>query len=128
MSEEYLMTRLLSDLASVGLPVNEVDMYFRPYSTTYYGRYFPVYDDRRVKPRIFIYPYEIDRSFMEYEVVFGNAVHEFCHHIQYTDRSFVRRKGVMHNVQFWQLYNHYMCRAYRYGVVERRGDYRVATV
>ena len=32
LSEEELMTQLLSDLCNVGLPVCEVDFVFRPYS------------------------------------------------------------------------------------------------
>lgn len=122
MTEEDLMTRLLSDLATIGLPVYEVDVVFRPYSKTYYGRYFPVRDERKMKPKIHLYPYELSGDFMDYTKLFENGVHEFIHHIQYSDRSFVRKKGVMHDVQFWKLYNHYMNRAYRYEIVEKRGD------
>ena len=58
MSQEELKTRLLSDLSHINLPVYEVDLLIRPFSKTFYGRYFPVYDDKRVKPKIHIYPYE----------------------------------------------------------------------
>lgn len=117
--KDVLMTSLLSDLSCIGIPVNEVDMSFRPYSKTYYGRYFPSVNDRVIRPRIFIYPYEKDGSFMDYFIIFENAVHEFCHHIQYSDSSFIRRKGIMHNAQFYRLYNHYMKRAYHRGIIEK---------
>ena len=72
MTEEELLARLLFDLSNLNLPVGEVDVSLRPFSKTYYGRYF---------------------------------------HVQYTSGSFSRVRGVMHDTQFWQLYNHYCKRA-----------------
>lgn len=40
-----------------------------------------------------------------------------CHHLQYTSGSFVRNKGVMHNANFWKLYNHYIDRAERLNLI-----------
>ena len=106
MTEKELLARLLFDLSNLHLPVWEVNVSLRPYSKTYYGRYFPVYDDTKVQPRIFIYPYANTKGeMMSYDAVLKIAIHELCHH------SFVRTKGVMHNTQFWQLYNHYCKRA-----------------
>lgn len=118
LSQDGLMTRLLSDLTRVKLPVEEVDLYIRPFSKTYYGRYFPVYNDNKLKPKIYIYPYENkEGDFMDYDQILKTAVHEFCHHIQYTNSSFVRNKGVMHDPQFWRLYNHYVERAEKYRLI-----------
>lgn len=119
LSKDELQTKLLSDLSVLGLPVDEVDLLIRPYSKNYYGRYFPVYNDQEAKPRVFIYPYidENNENLMNYEEILDTSVHEFCHHKQYTDPSFVRLKGVMHNPQFWRLYNHYMNRARKYGML-----------
>lgn len=113
MSQEELITRLLSDLSQLKLPTYEVDLYIRPFSKTYYGRYFPVYNDKETKPKIYLYPYENsdNNTFMEYDSLLQTVIHEFCHHLQYTSGSFVRNKGVMHNTQFWKLYNHYIKRA-----------------
>lgn len=122
MNEDDLMTRFLSDLSSIGLPVYEVTVQFRPYSKTYYGRYYPTKDEKRSKPRVVLYPYEVNGDFMDYNLIIENGVHEFCHHIQYFSGSFIRRKGVMHNEQFWKLYNHYMKRAYKLGIAQKRGD------
>lgn len=119
MSEEELETRLLFNLSQINLPVYEVDVHLRPFSKTYYGRYFPVYDDKKVKPKIYIYPYENTKGdFMDYSKILETAIHEFCHHIQYTSGSFVRNKGVMHDTQFWKLYNHYRERAKKFNLIE----------
>ena len=118
MSQEELTTRLLFDLSQINLPVDEVRLFVRPYSKTYYGRYFPVYNDKEESPKIYIYPYENTKGdLMSYEVILQTAIHEFCHHIQYTSGSFVRNKGVMHDSQFWKLYNHYLDRARKYQLV-----------
>ena len=115
MSQEELKTRLLSDLSMLNLPIDEVDLFIRPFSKTLYGRYFPVYNDNLVRPKIYVYPYEnAQGELMNYSKILDTAIHEFCHHIQYTNDSFVRNKGVMHNPNFWQLYNHYVNRANKY--------------
>lgn len=118
MNQEELKSRLLSDLSLINLPVYEVNLVLRPYSKTYYGRYFPVYNEDRTTPKIYIYPYEnVDEDLMEYDTILQTAIHEFCHHIQYTSGSFVRNKGVMHDSQFWKLYNHYLERARKYELI-----------
>lgn len=109
MTKERLYNRLLFDLRRLKLPIDEVDLYFRPFSKTYYGRYFPIIGEGR--PRIFMYPYERNGQFMKYSDILKYTVHEMCHHIQYMDSSFVRLKGVMHDTNFWKLYNHYIKRA-----------------
>ena len=112
MNREELKAQLLFDLAQLKLPIDEVDLFIRPFSKSFYGRYFPVYNDDKARPRIFIYPYENKRGkFMSYDSILKTSIHELCHHIQYTDGSFVRVKGVMHDPQFWRLYNHYVDRA-----------------
>lgn len=119
MNEREFKARLLSDLVRLGLPVDEVDIVIRPYSKTYYGRYYPSVNEYRKRPKIYVYPYNEDGSLMGYGTIISHCViHEFCHHIQYSDRSWVRRKGVMHDVQFWKLYNHYIHRATKYHIIE----------
>lgn len=118
MSKKELLNRLLSDLSVLNLPVDEVEVSLRPFSKTYYGRYFPVHNDNKVKPRIFIYPYENkDNDLMDYERILKTSIHEFCHHLQYTSGSFSRVKGVMHDTQFWQLYNYYCQKAVKKKII-----------
>lgn len=119
MSQEELKTRLLSDLSQLNLPVYEVDLQIRPFSKTYYGRYFPVYNDKCVRPKIYLYPYATkdNTDFTDYTEILQTGIHEFCHHIQYTSGSFVRNKGVMHDTTFWKLYNHYIERAKKFQLI-----------
>lgn len=105
MSMNELLHRLLTDLKNLKLPVNEVYIFIRPFSKTYYGRYFPEYDGS--DPKIYVYPYEENGEFMSYKKILETVVHEFCHHIQYSS-GHKRVKGVMHDSQFWKLYNYYM--------------------
>lgn len=122
MSKEELKIKLLSDLEQLNLPIDEVDLFLRPFSKTLYGRYFPVRDEKRTRPKLYIYPYAYKQGdeFMSYDLILDTAIHELCHHIQYCDKSFVRDRGVMHNTQFWKLYNHYIERAKRYQML--RGE------
>lgn len=116
--QEDLYTRLLSDLQQINLPTDEVDIHLRPFSKTYYGRYFPVHNDKEQKPKIYLYPYEdTEGNLMSYDQIFTTAVHEFCHHIQYSNNCFIRNKGVMHDPQFWLLHNHYLDRAVKFNLI-----------
>ena len=118
MTKEELYSQLLCDLRQLNLPIDEVEIYLRPFSATYYGRYFPVHNDKEHKPKIYVYPYEnIKGDLMTYDVIISTAIHELCHHIQYTDKCFKRVKGVMHDPQFWKLYNHYVERATKYNII-----------
>ena len=120
MTPEELKTRLLSDLSHLNLPIYEVDLFIRPFSKTFYGRYFPVYNDNIARPKIYVYPYENEGGdLMQYKVILETVIHELCHHIQYTSGSFVRNKGVMHDPQFWKLYNHYTERARKFSSLLR---------
>lgn len=112
MTLEELKHRLLFDMHRLNLPVDEVELDLRPYSKTYYGNYFPVYDDNCTVPRLWIYPYANRKGdFLSYEKILETGIHEMCHHIQYTDPNFHRLKGQMHDPKFWSLYNHYIERA-----------------
>ena len=109
MHEDILKHRLIEDLRSINLPVDEVDISIRPFSSTYYGRYFPVYDERRCRPKIYLYPYKNKKGDMySYVEILKILIHEMVHHLQHTNPSFVRLKGVMHDTNFWKLYNRYL--------------------
>lgn len=109
-----LQHRLLSDLRELNLPVSEVDLYLRPYSKSFYGRYFPACKGKR--PKIYVYPFEHTGDFMSYQTILETTIHEFCHHVQYAS-GHERVRGVMHDPQFWQLYNHYTNRARRLSLI-----------
>ena len=114
MSQEELYHKLLTDLKTLNLPIDEVDIVLRPYSKTYYGRYFPN------TQKIYVYPYENEAGeFMKYSDILCTAIHEMVHHIQHQDPNFKRRRGVMHNPQFWKLYNHFLDRAIKLNIIKR---------
>lgn len=114
MTLDELHYKVIEDLFILGLPVDEVVIKLRPYSKTYYGRYFP---DRQ---EIYLYPF-LNKSgdFMSYDLIIKGGIHEMCHHIQHTNPVYRRNKGVMHDPQFWSLYNHYIDRALKLGVLSK---------
>ena len=106
-----LQHKLFADLKTLKLPVEEVDIYIRPFSKSYYGRYFPN-EDAEVKPKIYVYPFNSDGTLMSYRTVLNTVIHEMCHHVQYA-KGFERHFGVMHDAEFWKLFNMYSDRAER---------------
>lgn len=106
-----LREKLFNDLNRLELPVDDVEVEFRPFSKTYFGNYLPG------KNKIFLYPYK-NRfgELMDYSEIIKVAIHEFTHHLQYCDPSFVRLKGVMHNAQFWSMYNNTIDHAKQLGI------------
>ena len=104
MTLEQLRTLLLNDIKAVGGDVTGFELVLRPYSKTYYGRYIPS------RKRVIVYVYQ-DSDLSElypYEDLFATTLHEFTHHVQWSDPNFVRIKGVMHNAEFYRIYNTFM--------------------
>ena len=121
MDREVLLSRLQKDLRSIGLPVDDLDIKLATrYSKTYYGLYYPKTD--KYDAFIRLYPYRIVNSdFMyPYTELLDTAIHEMCHHMQYTDPNFTRVKGVVHNADFWEMYHKYINRAETAGLM--KGD------
>lgn len=119
MNEEDLRIKIQEDLMKIGLPVEEVDIVIRPYSKTLYGSYYPKDGDK--KARVHIYPYMNAYNLMySYTKNLGTAIHEMCHHLEFTSYGFVRLKGVMHSPRFWTLHNHYIERAEKKYLIKRR--------
>ena len=119
MTFDLMKYRLLTDLRSLELPIDEVEIFVRPFSKTYYGRYYPTCSDRL--PKIYVYPFESDGSVMPYETVLNIVIHEMCHHLQYR-QGYNRKFGVMHNTQFWKSYNFYIEHAKRLNLYEDREE------
>lgn len=116
-----IRNRLAFDLKCIGLPVGEVDLRTPRYSAKYYGFYVIKYPDSRLKkPRLYVYLYK-DRNGIEmydYEFLLDTAIHEMCHHLQWSNPDFVRCKGVAHDDEFRKLYDYYIYRAKLLGVME----------
>lgn len=110
MNQEELHHRLFSDAREIKLPVEEIELIIKPYSKTYYGRYYPSAIEEIQPCRIILYQYEDENCTKEldYEILISTFIHEMVHHIQYVDPSHKRMKGVMHDEQFWKLHNRYI--------------------
>lgn len=100
--KKRLKNRLIKDLNKLNSS-NDYDIELRGYSKTEWGCYYPN------RSLIVLYPYlSPSLSFIRpYNDLFLTALHELVHHLQYSDPDFTRYKGVMHNTEFWDLYNHY---------------------
>lgn len=128
MNQEELYHKLLYDITLIKLPSNEVEISLRPFSKTYYGRYFPT-KTKDKKPRIFIYPFENEEEvYLPYDKILDTLIHEMVHHIQYCDESFKRKRGIMHDTQFWKLYNHYLDRAEKLNLLDKEVLYEYKAV
>lgn len=106
-------------MKEVGLPVEEVEIRLaNRYSKTYYGMYYPVTDKYGAHMRI--YPYRIKGSSImyPYDKILETAIHEMCHHLQYSVPGFTPKKGIVHNEEFWKLYNDYTTMAREHGLLD----------
>ena len=124
--KEELWRKLILDIRDLGLPINDVDLCIRPYSKIYYGNYYPQYDSD-IKPRVYVYPCKNRKGELyDYDFILDTVIHEMVHHVQHTSPDFVRLKGVMHNQEFWQLYNRYIYRAKIIGVISDEYESKAA--
>lgn len=101
-----LYHRLLFDLRKVGITAS-FNLELKPYSKTYYGRY----DPNTNKVVLYVYKDKECSKLIKYEDLLLTLVHESIHCMQWSSKSFVRRKGVMHDAEFFRLYNKYSDRA-----------------
>lgn len=103
MTIEQIKHNLIADLTAL-CNVAGFELILKPYSKSYYGRYIPKHK------RIVLYVYK-DSNLQElysYEELFSTALHEYTHHIQWCDPNFKRVKGIMHNAQFYEIFNRLM--------------------
>ena len=105
-----VVERIKNDFNRIGLPT-DLDIQLRGYSKTYEGRYNPS------NKQIVLYHLANEKGFpVPYNYLLSTAIHECVHHVQWTDPNFIRVKGVMHDPEFWKLYNLYIERAYNNGL------------
>lgn len=101
MSVDELRTKLLNDLRALNINTDGMTLVVKPYSKSYNGRYFPKDN------RIFLYAYrDPNRTCMyPYSRLMKTLLHEVVHFIQWNDPEYVRVKGIMHNEEFYRIYN-----------------------
>lgn len=91
-----------SDLKLLGLPT-DFDLEFRGYSKRYYGRYYIL------EKKIVVFILDESGKEIPYHEILDTVMHEAIHHYQHQhDPKFVRKKGVMHNMDFHRMYNQYL--------------------
>lgn len=117
LSEEELHQRLVTDLSRLKLPVEEFEVVIRPYSKTLYGRYYYAYNGRPAEVRVYPYRTKNMKVMFSYSTILYHAIHETCHHLQFTNPSWVRKKGVMHDPEFYKLLNRYVDKAEELGLL-----------
>lgn len=103
---QELYHRLLADLQIIGITA-DFTLELKPYSKTYYGRYDPNIN----KITVYVYEDKDCTTLTPYKELLLTTIHEAVHSIQWNDKSFVRRKGVMHNTDFHRIYNGYAHKA-----------------
>lgn len=102
--KESLEERLLDDLQKLGMPTKEFDIEVRKYSSSYYGNYLPKNYRGRNKACVRVYPFKNKMGDMyPYDEVLVHAIHEVCHHLQYRDPNYTRKRGIMHDASFYRL-------------------------
>lgn len=103
--EQQYYRRIIEDLRKIGIDEEKFKfkLQLKSYSKTYYGRYSP-----KTKT-ITLYLYQDPTGIVpvDYRSLFLTAIHEATHCIQWSDKSFVRKKGIMHNQEFYRLFRFY---------------------
>lgn len=93
--------KIISVLRALKVPVSKFELKVKYYSKRYYGVY------RAKTNRVYIYLYknaDCTESY-SFDELMRTAIHESCHAIQWNDPNFFRKKGVMHDSAFWDMYN-----------------------
>lgn len=101
-----LYHRLLRDMNALGIST-DFTLELKGFSKTYFGRY----DPNSNKVTVYVCENKSCTRRYSYEDILLTCIHEAVHAIQWNDKSFVRRRGVMHNADFYRLYNMYADKA-----------------
>ena len=118
MTEQELLYNLKRDLQFLALDLNYVDIIIaKKYVKTYYGLYYPKTNKRGAFIRIYPYMSTSNDCMYSYTHLLDTTIHEMCHHLQYSDDNYIRVIGVVHDSEFWELYNKYITLAKEHGLM-----------
>ena len=115
MSKQELYNRLLKDLNKLGVDTDCFDLSIRGYSKTYFGTYNP----NNNKISLYVYPYKDSVFMYPYKDLFKTLLHEVSHYLQYQDPFFIRYKGIMHNKEFYLIYNKLISKSIKRGILRK---------
>lgn len=113
---EGLCVKLIRDLRLLGIDTDGFTLLLKPFSKSYYGRY-------KVQIKqivVYIYSDKDCKNLIPYDRLFETTLHEAIHHIQWSSKDFKRIKGVMHNKEFYLLYNRYLMKYRIYKLAKHR--------
>lgn len=96
-----LKNLMLSDLKKVGVNLEKDILVLKPFSKTMYGNYKP----RNNKITLYVYDDIEKKKLYAYNFLFDTLLHEVTHYLQWNDKNFKREKNVMHNKEFYNIYN-----------------------
>lgn len=100
---QELYTLLLRDIKKIGVDPSGFNLKLKPYSKTLYGRFNP----NTFEIIVYVYRDKDRKTMYTYKELLLTLVHESIHYIQWSDKNFVRVKGVSHNSEFYRLLNIY---------------------
>lgn len=95
---------LLYDLNRIGINTSSFKLVLRPYSKTCYGKYRPWCKEVVV----YLYKDSKQEELYPYQKLLETTIHEVVHHMQHSNPDFVRSRGIMHDTEFYRLYNSFV--------------------
>ncbi len=97
-----LYSRLMSDLALLGIDL-DFTLRLKPYNKNYFGKYVP----KNKEITLYIYEDSACTKLYSYGELLDTLIHEFTHHVQFTNSNFKIYKGNVHDKTFFTLFNYY---------------------
>ena len=110
-----LENRFNQDFVAMGIH-DRVPIVLKKYSKTRWGRYNPNKDEII----IYIYTSKDCTNQIEYHSLFKALLHEYVHWLQHHSKNWKRRKGVMHDEDFWKMYRSLLNIAVERGILYER--------
>lgn len=99
---ESLAKSLLKDLSALNIPT-DFTLKLRFYSKYCFGKYDPNSD----VIILYVFADKNHCNLYSYELLLRTLIHECVHRLQWKSETYVRLKGVMHNAEFYKLFNEY---------------------
>lgn len=94
---------LLNCLEEIGGCTNTFNLLLKGYNKRLWGKYDP-----STKNIILYIHCDSFGGIRDKEDIIECLIHEYVHHEQWNNPLFIRKKGVMHNKDFWERYNTYI--------------------
>lgn len=110
-----LLKKIYRDLDSIGINMR-LPLILRSYSKRRWG-YYDILKDEIV---IYVFSDPTCSRLTHYNILFRIILHEYVHALQHKSSNWRRYKGIMHDVEFWQIYNNLVNLAVERGIIYGR--------